>query len=508
MPLPVPESHGVDSGEIAVESPNTRRVRRAVFRQTGHATVQGYAPVCGDSNDPDTVRCGFKKRLCRDVPPISADRLEKLRSFVRSRVREMLPKVSPVSPDEWLDAAPYPEARKEQLREEIRKLRGGRPTKKQASRVKSFVKTEGYVEYKHVRLILSRCDAAKVWLGPRFKAVEEVVYALPQFIKHTPVAERPAKIAGLRRACAKYFLTDYTAFESHFTDQIMDAVECEVYRWCLSNDPDVEFLCKILTGWNIIRTSDGTRVKLKARRMSGDMCTSLGNGVTNWFLTEFLVSEKGGEVHGFVEGDDGIFCSTVDLTAADYASLGFTIKICEVDDPCRCVPRLVNPDLDPRFGRAEGAFCGIVCAEDGQILRDPRRFTANFGWTSSFIHAGQRIMDELARAKALSAAYESPHCPIVRAMADRVLETTRSAKPRFVADGYHEKAPKDEAGLPRFAPSQATRELFSLMYGVSIPDQLEIEAMLRQGNWDIAAKMPPPPQMAHYYARYVEATPT
>lgn len=507
MPLPTPTSVAVDKGEIAVESPNTRRPRRAVFRQTGHAAVQGYAPVCGDSNDPDTVACGFKKRLCRDLPQVTADRIEKLRAHVRKVVRETLPIVTPKTSDEWLDEAPYPQSRKDQLREEIAALRGGHPTKRQASKVKSFVKTEGYVEYKHVRLILSRSDAAKVWLGPRFKAVEEAVYALPQFIKHTAVSERPAKIASLRKACAKYFLTDYTAFESHFTAILMDAIECEVYRWCLQNDPDVEFLCKILTGWNVIRTSDGTRVRLRARRMSGDMCTSLGNGVTNWFLTHFLVTEKGGEVTGYVEGDDGIFCSTVDLTAEDYASLGFTIKICEVDDPCRCVPRTVNPDLDPRFGCAEGAFCGIVCAEDGQILKDPRKFTANFGWTSSFIHAGQKIMDELARAKALSAAYESPHCPIIRAMADRVLFETKHVSPRFVYDGYHQSCPRDEKGLPPCQTTDSSRELFRELYGVCVQDQLTIEAMVRQGNWNIDSLMPPGPQMAHYFARYVEATP-
>lgn len=188
--------------------------------------------------------------------------------------------------------------------------------------------------------------------------------------------------------------------------------------------------------------------------MSGDMCTSLGNGFTNLMLALYLVHKKGGTLEGFVEGDDGLFATDVELTAADYEKLGFTIKIEEVTDP------------------REASFCGMVFAEN-EIIREPRRFLMGFGWTQSYIHAGTRIMDQLLRAKALSTAYETPQCPIVGAMARYALSATRSVRPRFVNDGFHH--PPDEAPIAEFNPQAATRQLFARLYGISVPEQLEAE---------------------------------
>lgn len=40
-------------------------------------------------------------------------------------------------------------------------------------------------------MINSRSDAFKAFSGPFFKAIEKVVYEMPEFIKHTPVPDRP-----------------------------------------------------------------------------------------------------------------------------------------------------------------------------------------------------------------------------------------------------------------------------------------------------------------------------
>lgn len=459
-----------------------------MFRRLNHCAVPGYAPLCMDSNDPDTVECAFQQRLMRDVPEAPRKALRGFRAFVRRFVRANLPRVEIPSFEEWLAGTSYNQQRKDQLIEAYESLRGGRPTRKQASHIDTFVKTEFYPTWKHARMINSRADVFKAWSGPRFKAIEAVVYSLPEFIKHTPVPERPAAVSGLRQAGRRYYQTDFTAFESHFTPAVLDACELELYRYCLGNDADANYLCDVIRGDNRMRTRTGIRAEVKGRRMSGDMCTSLGNGFTNLMLAKYIAHLKGGSVIGFVEGDDGLFCTDVELQASDYEKLGFTIKIEEVPDPC------------------EASFCGMIFSDSGEIIREPRRFLMGFGWTQSFIQAGPKIMDELLRAKALSTAYETPQCPIVGAMARRALELTKHAHPRFVNDGYH-SAPPDVAAVPPFNPSPDTRQLFEALYGVSISAQLAIEDAIRRDDLELVASLlPPTTEQSDYCSKYVVVT--
>lgn len=441
-----------------------------------------------DTNDPDTVECAFKQRLLRDVPKPECSALGKFRKFVRNYLRFNVRLARNMDFEEWLEGTSYNQQRKDQLRSAHDALRGGRPTRRQSSHIDTFVKSEFYPTWKHARMINSRSDAFKAWSGPKFKAIEEVVYDLPEFIKHIPVPDRPRAIAALKQAGRRYYQTDFTAFESHFTPEFLDVCECELYRHCLQNDNDVEFLCSVIMGCNRMRTRTGVRAQVKGRRMSGDMCTSLGNGFTNLMLAKFIASEKGGDVLGFVEGDDGLFCTDVELTSGDYARLGFTIKIEEVADPC------------------EASFCGMVFSGSGEIIREPRRFLMGFGWTQSFINAGPRIMDELLRAKALSTVYETPQCPVVGAMARYALRMTRHVHPRFVSDGYHTQLP-DVVRVPEFHPSGDTRNLFEHLYGVSIAAQLAIERAIDDGDFELVASLlPPTGEQSDYSSKYVIVT--
>ena len=201
-----------------------------------------------------------------------------------------------------------------------------------------------------------------------------------------------------------------------------------MYDYLLQEYPeDARFLKKVLGGVNKMKTRTGIKASVKATRMSGEMNTSLGNGFSNLMMAKYIAYSKGGYLDGYVEGDDGIFTSTVKLESADYLKLGFTIKMEEVEQ--------IN----------EASFCGMIFATEGQIIRNPSDILANFGWTSSFINAGPVIMGELLRAKALSTVYETGNCPIIGVLARRALLKTRQYKPRFVDDGYHK--PPDERRL-------------------------------------------------------------
>lgn len=488
MPIPRPDTDVAKQGATVV-APGNRRARRRMFRMLRFGAVEGIAPICSDTSDPDTILCGFSQRLLRKVPDPKPALMSELKAFVADWLRLHMPMARSMTFEDWLARTSYNEARKTELRIAHLELRGGAPTRWQARRIKSFVKTESYNEYKHCRMINSRSDHFKVFSGPLFKAIEDVVYALPEFIKHVPVPERPLLMMQLRKSGRRYYSTDFTAFESHFTAEVMDAIELQLYEHCLSWCPDA---CKVirtaLAGANHMSTRSGIKAVVQARRMSGDMCTSLGNGFSNLMLAKFIAFKQGKEIFGFVEGDDGIFATDAVLTKESYSDLGFTIKIKEVADPC------------------EASFCGMVFAGSGQIVRDPVAFLSTFGWTSSFINAGERIMDELLRAKSLSAVYETPQCPIIGVLAREALRRTRHVNPRWVEDGYHDhtKIPRDEFALPPFAPSADTRELVSRLYGIDVKTQLYVENQIRKGEMNFASSLPVHPHYGHFAARYVE----
>lgn len=485
MPIARPLSDALLNGEASLTLPVVRNKRRRMFRRLPFGAVPRYGPICVDSNDPDTVNCGYQQRLMRNLPKAKTGVLKRFREFVRGWLRNNLPKAEVMSFYEWLDSTTYDTNRKQQLTDAWNDLQGGRPTTRQCQHVDSFVKSEFYETWKHARLINSRCDAFKAWSGPLFKSIEKVLYEDKHFIKHVPVALRPKVILAMKQAGLHYYQTDFTAFESHFTPELLDACECELYQYCLDYSSDSAFLCSVIKGTNKMRTRTGVRATVRGRRMSGDMCTSLGNGFTNLMLALFIVHEKGGYLEGVVEGDDGLFSSSVPLTTQDYLDLGFTIKIDEISDPCR------------------GSFCGMVFSESMEIIRNPRKVFQGFGWTQSFINGGTLLMRQLLRAKALSTVYETPQCPIVGVLAREALRQTRGVLPRFVNDGYH--MAHDEEPLPEFSPSHDTRVLFSELYGIDVSTQLACEDLIRRGDLNgLSMLVPPTSEQLSYATDFIE----
>ncbi len=446
-----------------------------MFRRLNHCHVPNLAPLCMDVNHGPTIANGFKKRVLRTTPFEKMDKSEltNIKEFVGGVFcPRYLHKVTPWSFWYWIDHKNYPGPRKAELIEKYLKMCGALPNRKQRRSVKCFGKLEPYMTYKHPRLIMSRTDEFKTFSGPMFSAIEEMVYELPWFIKHIPVPDRPALVKKLKKYGIRYFQTDFTAFESHFHKEIMEAIEFEIYRYCLPEGVETDVLLETLSGENVMTTRCGVTCRTKARRMSGETCTSLGNGLTNLILAMYIVHKKGGKLEGFVEGDDGLFATDVEITEEDYAKLGFTIKISEVADPC------------------EASFCGLIFSESGEIVRDPYKFCATFGWTSSFIDAGPKVMDQLLRAKALSTLYETPQCPIVGAIARYALNVTEGVVPRFVSDGYH--VPRDVVNVPSYSPSSDTRNLFQKLFGVSPEYQKILEKKVLDGDFKCLQDIQPP----------------
>lgn len=412
-----------------------------------------------------------------------------LSEFVRDFCkRHLVPITQRPDFEEWLASTSYNEVRKEELRRAHDANRGACPPARVCKQVKTFIKLEDYPEYKHARWINSRCDRFKVFCGPYFKKIEEQVYDVKsdiKFIKHVPVPDRPQAIEALPKGL-RYYGTDYTSFEKHFTKHVMNSIEFVLYDYMLPCMTPLEKKClfSTLAGFNKLRSRSGFKATVEARRMSGEMCTSLGNGFTNLILTSYIAHLRQGHVYGFVEGDDGLFATDFELSPEDYSNLGFEIKIIPYE----------------KIGDA--SFCGMIFSESGEIIRNPVEFLAKFSWTSSCMGANEKVLRELLRAKALSCVYETPQCPIVGAAARYALDMTRDSAARFVFDGYHE-IPRDQIHVAEFDPKPSTRVQFEKLFHISVSDQIRIEQQLSSGNFDVAHLMPLSRDHLHYCTRYV-----
>ncbi len=116
-------------------------------------------------------------------------------------------------------------------------------------------------------------------------------------------------------------------------------------------------------------------------------------------------------------------------------------------------------------------------------------------------------MRRLLRAKALSACYEVPQCPVIGELARLALKQTTGSEALFTEDGYHDCPREGEFGIPAFAPLAATRQLFADLFGVGIEQQLLAESCIRKGDLGaLASIIPPPDDIFKYSLLYLEVT--
>lgn len=454
-----------------------------------------------------SIAAGFKKRVVNPVPPeFSTHALEELGHFVEEwlhRNLEPLSSDTDVSVSTWLADANYPAWRKAELAaldpDEVANW-------KDHIMAKSFIKDEFYTELKYPRTINPRDDYFKVFSGPIFHAIEKAVFSLPVFIKKVPIERRAHYIMDQVYAPrSKYVLTDYTSFESSFTREAMENLEMKLYRWMSHRLPGgsswYHAIHDALTGPQILKSKFVTTRTL-AGRLSGDMCTSLGNGFSNYMLMLFSAHKlQLGELFGVFEGDDGLcrFSSGKVPNAEFFKQFGFNVKMEVVDE----------------IGRA--SFCGMLFEENScQQMTEPLSVLTSFGWTSArYAKASRKTLLALTRSKALSLAFERPGCPILSAFAHRVIYLTRGIDCRWVANSRNTTHWLRERiqyvtthVAPYEVPTSETRLLFEQLFSIPVSVQLQAEeaiSELQLGEFEL--ELPFPSLWRSIWDRYVVPLP-
>lgn len=480
-------------------------------------------------SDPYSVCEGALYRFASKTPDPEPLLLSQFRTYVRKWIRKKLKPLPPdtdVTVESWLKERPYPRWRKDQLQKafdetvSIFEKRDKPPCVNKSTQfryalVKSFCKDEVYPEYKYPRSINSRVDEFKCATGPIFHHIENALFELPEFIKHIPVPDRPRYILErLLMPGASYSSTDFSFFEAHFIEMIMQAAEGELYDYMTSLLPDHDLFMDLfnlfICGFNECSFKYFTII-VRAKRMSGDMCTSLGNGFTNCVLMSFVCKVLLGmqKFRGIFEGDDGA-CRAIGIwpTADVFARLGFTIKM------------QIHEHLHTM------SFCGMVFdPQDLQVVADPRESLVTFGWTTGkYAGASLSKLNLLLRSKALSLLHEYPGCPILRSLGFYALRNTvpvsatRMYKHAMTVPLYEREQLLTMYAYMTFPRIQQimrrpilprTRVLVEDLYGVSIGLQSKIEFYLDHKNDlspldcnEIMELMRP--TWIHYFRNYVD----
>jgi len=370
--------------------------------------------------------------------------------------------------DEWLDGTSYTMQRRAYLRKVWRSGMCVVPHVLK-TQVKGFIKREKFWEYKNPRMICSRGDPFKCYSGPFFKSVEEVVFANPNFIKHIPVAARAKYVVEHFGDLAgkQVYVNDHTSFEVHAHSTFRE-LEFGVYRNLLPKEI-VDNLETVLCGSQHIQFGCGhARVN---SRMSGEMNTSLGNGLANILSFLAVVYLEYGNVWRecmcIIEGDDGIFVvpKWVVLTPEMFARAGFVVV------------------LEPQESLGTAGFCSTYFLDDGSAaVVDPMKAIAGFGWSFTYRPSSSDArLSDLRVSKALSFFHEYRGVPMLHAVGDRLIShygTTLTGD--FIGDWYErqimewEATHRAEGDAVRYV-AEESRALFQQIFGITIAEQISYE---------------------------------
>jgi hypothetical protein len=323
-----------------------------------------------------------------------------------------------------------------------------------------------------------------VRFGPVFKALETYfLKRLPCFVKAVPLSERGQLIVDRLCVAGMMFLeTDYSKFESTF-DEFFLELELSCWMELLKEHPiRFEFerdFRAIIASPNTVRYKYALVRGLTAR-MSGEMNTSIGNGLMNMLMYLFIMHKAQVDWviaiwRAFFEGDDGLSATDPDHLPnfEMWNNLG-----------CQITPKLSH-------SISETDFCSQIFTESSyDTLADPLKILANFGWSSAkYVGARKGRKMELLRAKSLSFLWQYPNSPIVASLAryglavtshvamDRFFEKERKVS-QYDMEWYKMAYDALMVKVPDTNISNDSRMLVMERFGVSCDEQIRVEKYL------------------------------
>jgi len=479
----MPEFHNLDPKvDISLKDTYEIETPRAIVGVSLGCHVEGVALPHPDTKDQESALVGASMRMGREPLVKNRITLRRYKKFVKRFDRKHFKPLSPdtdLSFEKWIATRPYPEWRKEELKAVFQDIKL-MTIEERYIVVKCFIKDETYPAFKFARGIYARSDYFKCIFGPLVAAVEEEVYKHPAFIKKIPIKDRPQYIRDrLGNLDKLLFATDITSMEAAFDPGLMDACDITLMDYMCSRLDSAwwEKVYSVPKGENLCSFKHFL-FKIVARRMSGEMSTSVFNGHANLTSIHFLCQENGlGEPVEVVEGDDGLFTTSSGKapTPKDYAEIGLRVK------------------LEQHESYATASFCGIIFDESDMInVTNPLEVLVEFGWANSrYVGSNKGKLLSLLRCKSLSYLHQYYGCPVIQEMALYGLRMSRSFQVKefieksrvfsmWEREQLRQAVNDDSIDLinGRDVPMN-TRLLVERQYGITVEMQLQLEEYFR-----------------------------
>lgn len=385
-----------------------------------------------DKNGRYKMHCSWAEKddFLEKMP--ESDEYKKLHHFVQDKILPRLKvfdhiDISSENLERWLAEFDRPEARKDQIRKafQIAEEKGFQVSPRDR-RCKTFLKVEMYEEKKYARCICPREDMVVAMLGYAIHQLEHYVFHESEFAHHfvkglTP-QEQVHKMNNIfNRDDVPKVEWDYSSFEGSYTVMYQHIVEVSIMRHVFRNSPEILNVLESLY--------TDTRLKSKlfnivtiGSRMSGDLWTSLFNGMSNLINTLYLFEKHNIVGDGLVEGDDGLWwVSSPAITPKDFSDLGFKIKI------------------EYKTNVNECSFCQKIFNTETLNLLAPPELINRVGWCPQMVYLKQKksVQDNLLAAKAFSYLTLYPHCPVISVMMVKILNRLHIKREQLVEIMHH-----------------------------------------------------------------------
>jgi hypothetical protein len=207
------------------------------------------------------------------------------------------------------------------------------------SEIAAFVKNERYYEEgKSPRMIMGRDPKFNIVYCRFIARLENAFFQLPQVANACDYVKCGRKFEYLLNHCSSMFENDMSKFEATQRDVLL-ALEYMVYekvfRACGRSD-EVEDLLTVFAAKCIkpVVTGCGVKASFNWCRGSGDMDTSLGNGIINYITTMYFM------IHNFCSAD----CTL------ERCGCYFDKFVLKGDDSYGCCPRAAMTNTYAWFG--------------------------------------------------------------------------------------------------------------------------------------------------------------
>lgn len=172
------------------------------------------------------------------------------------------------------------------------------------SDIAAFVKLEKFSEMKAPRMILGRNPKFNILYAKYVQPLERAFFELEEVCNKCNYAQCGEKFGKLKGGW--YIENDMSKFEASQRIEMLLNIEYRLYKRFFPHDDtfDKLFAAKVIKK---IRTANGVFIKFIGCRGSGDMDTSLGNGVLNYVACRYFQIYNGIDGFGLMlKGDDSV----------------------------------------------------------------------------------------------------------------------------------------------------------------------------------------------------------